>query len=291
MIAVDGCGSDAPVAAARTASDALAVVEQARRRRPAAAVAIHLANRQGLGAARVRHLCEVGRPGQTLVSSAAAAALGDTTELHDLGVHRLRDLLPPERVFALGEPGEAPLRSLDATPNNLPTYLTSFVGRQAELAELLGQLSHARLLTIIGPGGSGKTRLAARAAAREADRHRDGVWWVELGELADPGEVARAVAAALGVLVDPAHGTVALLRAQLAQRRVLLCLDNCEHVLGAVAEVAGAILTGCPDVVMLATSREPLGHTGELVWGLPPLERADARALFVERAAQVQPGL
>lgn len=292
FVAADAMVSGAPATAVATATatDALAGVERVRCERPAAVVAVHVADREGPGAARVRHLCEIGRPGQTLMSAAAAAALGDAAELHDLGVHRLHDLSPPERVFALGAPGEAPLRSLAATPNNLPTYLTSFIGRGAELADVQGLLSHARLLTITGPGGSGKTRLAARVAAGEVDRRPDGVWWVELGQVADPGEVAQAVAAALGVLVDPAQGTVALLQAQLAERRVLLCLDNCEHVLDAVAEVAGAIVAGCPEVVIIATGREPLGLTGELVWRLPPLSSADARALFVERAAQVQPG-
>ena len=254
-------------------------------------VAVHVADREGPGAARARRLCEIGLPGQTLVSAAAAAALAGEGPLHDLGVHRLRDLSLPERVFALGAPGDAPLRSLDATPNNLPSRPTSFVGREAELAELHDRLAQVRLLTITGPGGSGKTRLAAQLAADDVDRRPDGVWWVELGDVADPGEVAQAVAAALGVLVDPAQGTVALLRAQLATRRLLLCLDSCEHVLDAAADVAGALFAGCPEVAIVATSREPLGLTGELVWRLPPLPTAEAHALFVERAAHVQPDL
>ena len=292
FVADDAMASAASATAVATATGALAVVERVRGERPAAAIAVHVADRERAGAACVRALCEIGRPGQTLVTSAAAAALvGAAVELHDLGVHRLRDLSPPQRVFALGAPGDAPLRSLDATPNNLPTYLTSFVGRGAEFADLERRLSQARLLTITGPGGSGKSRLAARVAASEVERHPDGVWWVELGQLGNPGELARAVAASLNVLVDPAHGTVALLRAQLAERRLLLCLDNCEHVLDGVAEVAGALVAGCPEVVIIATGREPLGLAGELVWRLPPLSRADARALFLERAAQVQPGL
>jgi predicted ATPase/DNA-binding CsgD family transcriptional regulator len=277
--------------AATGATDGLSAAEAIRRKRPDAALAVDVAGREGTGAARARRLSEIGRPGQTLVSAAAAAALADSVPLHDLGVHRLRDLSLPERVFAVGPPGEAPLRSLDATPNNLQSRATSFVGRDAELAELRGRLTHARLLTITGPGGSGKTRLAAQLAAGEVDRRPDGVWWVELGDVADPGQVAQTVAAELGVLVDPAQGTVALLRAQLASRRLLVCLDNCEHVLAAAADVAGALFAGCPEITVVATSREPLGLTGELVWRVPPLPTAEARALFVARAAHVQPGL
>ena len=286
--------SDGEAAAFATAAEALAATEALRRAQPDAVIAVHVADRERPGAARARRLRDVGRPGQTLVSAAAAAALpagAGAVALHDLGLHRLRDLSPPERVFALGAPGDEPLRSLDATPNNLPSHPTTFVGRDAELAELHDRLAQARLITITGPGGSGKTRLAAQLAADEASRRPDGAWWVELGDIADPGQVAESVAAALGVLVDPAQGTVALLRAQLASRRLLLCLDNCEHVLAAVADVAGALFAGCPEVAIVATSREPLGLTGELVWRLPPLPAREAHALFVERAEHVQPDL
>ena len=282
---------DGEPAAFASAGEALAAAEAVRRARPDVVIAVHVADRAGPGAARARRLREIGRPGQTLVSAVAAAALPAGAPLHDLGIHRLRDLSLPERVFALGAPGDQPLRSLDATPNNLPSRATTFVGREAELADLHGRLAQARLLTITGPGGSGKTRLAAQLAADEAGRRPDGAWWVELGDVADPGQVAQAVAAALGVLVDPAQGTVALLRAQLSSRRLLLCLDNCEHVLDAAADVAGALFAGCPEVAIVATSREPLGLTGELVWRLPPLPAREAHALFVERAAHVQPGL
>ena len=252
----------------------------------------------GPGVARCRRLREIAHPGQTLVSAAAATAAGDRVPagaaLDDLGVHRLRDLSPPGRVFALRDADDArdapPLRSLDASPNNLPSRATTFVGREAELAELHARLAATRLLTVAGPGGSGKTRLVAQLAAEQAGRWPDGVWWVELGELVEPGQVAAAVAGALGVLVDPARGVVDSLRAQLAGRRLLLCLDNCEHVLDAAAAVAGA-LRDCPDVSLLATSREPLDLADEAVWRLSPLPPRESRALFLERAAQVQPDL
>jgi AAA ATPase domain len=220
--------SDGEPAAFATAAEALAATEALRRAQPDAVIAIHVADREGPGAARARRLREIGRRGQTLVSAAAAALpAAEGLPLHDLGIHRLRDLSLPERVFALGTPGDEPLNSLDATPNNLPSRPTTFVGREAELADLHDRLAQARLITIIGPGGSGKTRLAAQLAADEAGPRPDGAWWVELGDVADPGQVAQAVAAALGVLVDPAQGTVEQLRAQLASRRLLLCLDNC----------------------------------------------------------------
>src|SRR3954452_12587216 len=163
FVAADG----GPAGTATTGADALASVDALRRAHPQAVIAVHLADREATGTARARRLCEIGRPGQTLVSAAAAAALPPGAALHDLGVHRLRDLSLPERVFALGEPGAAPLRSLDAAPNNLPSGATGFVGREAELDELHGRLAYTRLLTIIGPGGSGKTRLAAQLAAED----------------------------------------------------------------------------------------------------------------------------
>jgi predicted ATPase/DNA-binding CsgD family transcriptional regulator len=178
-----------------------------------------------------------------------------------------------------------------ATASNLPSHPTSFIGREPELAELRARLREARLLTITGPGGSGKTRMAGRLAGGEAERRPDGAWWVELGDVADSARVATEVARALGVLVDPAQGTVASLTAQLAGRSLLLCLDNCEHVIDAAAGVAGALVAGCPGVTIVATSREPLRLAAETVWRIPPLRADDARALFAERAARVRSGL
>ena len=274
----------ADVIAFPSAAEALAAAEAARATDPAARLAVHT-GLAGAGAARARRLFDVANPGQTLVSEVAATAAPEVA-LHDLGVHRLRDLSPPQRVFALGE--TTPPRSLDATPNNLPSRQTSFVGREAELAELQLLVAGTRLLTIAGPGGGGKTRLMGRLAAEQAARWPDGAWWVELGTLADPRQVAGAVATAAGVLVDPARGVADSLRAQLARRRLVLCLDNCEHVLDAVAEVA-ACLQACPEVTILATSREPLGLAGETVWRLSPLPPDEARALFLERAGRVEP--
>jgi predicted ATPase/DNA-binding CsgD family transcriptional regulator len=251
---------------------------------------------RGPGASRCRRLREIARPGQVLVSAAAATAAGTPplgATLHDVGVHRLHDLSPPLRVLALldgGEPAQPPL-SLDAHPNNLPTRPTTFVGREAELAELHARLPSARLLTIVGPGGSGKTRLAAQLAAEQVGRWRDGVWWVGLEELAEDAQVGGAVARALDVLVDPSREAADSLRAQLATRRLLLCLDNCEHVLDAAAQLADGLFRDCPEVTVIATSREPLGLTGETVWRLEPMAAPEARALFLERAVHAAPNL
>jgi predicted ATPase/DNA-binding CsgD family transcriptional regulator len=241
-------------------------------------------------------LCDIANGGQTLLSSAAASAadaLPPGLSLVDLGLHRLRDQSSPERVFELRRPGcagdPAPLRSLDTFPNNLPVQLTSFVGRERELAVLRALLAGERLLTITGAGGSGKTRLAAQVAAEQAGRWRDGVVWVELAPLSNPLSVPELVASAAGVLVEPAVGPLRSLLAQLHGRQLLLCLDNCEHVLAAAAEVADALQRGCPEVGVLATSREPLGLAAEAVWSAPALSEEEALWLFVERGSRVRP--
>ena len=199
----------------------------------------------GPGVSRCRRLREIGWPGQTLVSAAVVSAAGAPpgAALRDLGLHRLADLSPPLRVFELsdGDDGAtaAPLRSLDAYPNNLASRRTAFIGREAELADLHLRLAGTRLLTIVGPAGSGKTSLAAQVAARDVGRRPDGVWWVGLEDLVDGAQVAVEVAEALGVLVEPARRAVQSLLAQLARKRLLLCLDSCEHLLGGSRRVDG----------------------------------------------------
>jgi predicted ATPase/DNA-binding CsgD family transcriptional regulator len=196
-------------------------------------------------------------------------------------------------VFALpdGVPAAEPVppRSLDRVPNNLPVQLTGFVGRLAERGAVHALLRDDRMVTLTGVGGSGKTRLAGQVAADLAERWPDGVWWVELGTVTDVADVAEVVASAAGVLVEPVGGPLGSLTVQLRDRRLLLCLDNCEHVLEGAAELAAAVLRACPEVTLLTTSREPLGVPGEAVWRVPPLAEDDALALFVERAGAVRP--
>lgn len=183
-----------------------------------------------------------------------------------------------------------------AIPNNLPDPLTEFVGRARERAELAEELPRARVLTLTGPGGCGKSRLAARVAADQEARFPDGARWVELAGVSDAAAVGLAIARALGVRPGPGQDGVAAAVSRLAARRCLVVLDNCEHVLDAAAHAARALATGCPDVVVLATSREPLHIAGETEWRVPPMTLpepdgsapSDAVDLFVTRARRVR---
>lgn len=181
---------------------------------------------------------------------------------------------------------DADYSEASASVADVPTPLTAFIGRDDELATVSGLLSIRRLITLTGPGGAGKTRLAAEVAHRRAADFPDGVFWVDLTLLSDDESVAEAAAAAVGA---PPLGTrLRSLRDQLAARRALLCLDNAEHVLAGVADLVEVVLRSCPDVVVLVTSREPLSLPGETVLLVPPLKDADAVDLFVDRARSVQ---
>jgi predicted ATPase/DNA-binding CsgD family transcriptional regulator len=190
------------------------------------------------------------------------------------------------------------------TPHNLPVALTSFVGRERERGELRRALADTRLLTLTGAGGCGKTRLALRVASEVLDLFPDGVWWVELAPVADEELVGAALAEALGVRPLPGVTELQAACAYLSSRRALVMLDNCEHLLGACAETAEALLVSARDVVVMATSRAPLGVGGETAWRVPSLSLpavgaegsaeslpgSDAVSLFVERARKVRPG-
>src|SRR4051812_9142948 len=186
---------------------------------------------------------------------------------------------------------------------NLPLELTSFVGRRQGLGDLKRAMGSARLLTLTGTGGVGKTKLALRAGRESARQYPDGVWFVELAPVQDPELVPQAVFTALGLQDHSSNWAVSTLCAYLADRRPLLILDNCEHVHDSAAVLAGTLLRACPEVRILATSRQALGVTGEVVVDVPTLAlpddgdgspeallRSDAVALFVERASAVQHG-
>jgi len=253
----------------------------------------------------------VAHGGQVLLSSTTGELVADHlplgTALVNLGMHRLRDLGRAERVFALGHPdlpgGTAPPRSLDQLPNNLPVQLTSFVGRGRELAELDELLAPTRMLTLTGAGGCGKTRLALQLAADVLDRYPDGIWWLELAPQSDPLLIESALATTVGVRPLPGQTPLDAVVLQLTAHRALVLLDNCEHVLEPCGRLVEALLRGCPEVTVVATSREPLGVGGETTWRVPslslPPERApgaaqslghsDAARLFLERAVKVRP--
>jgi predicted ATPase/class 3 adenylate cyclase len=264
----------------------------------------------GLDVHRAARVGALGYGGQILLSETAAALVRDRlppgAALADLGLHRLKDLGRPEEIFQLGARGLQdefpPLRSLGnpALPNNLPTQLATFIGRERELADVRALAETSRLVTLTGAGGSGKTRLSLQVAAELLDGAGDGVWLVELAPVAEEDEVAPSIAAALTIVGQPGRPILETLADTLAPQNVLIVLDNCEHLIGACAKAADAILRRCPRVHVIATSREPLGIGGEVIYRVPSLSlpgpdgdsapgsatpgASDAVALLVQRA-------
>ncbi len=266
----------------------------------------------GAAVNRCARLRAAAHGGQVLLSQATADRVRPTLpaamNLRDLGLHRLKDLQQPEHLFQLLHPNLPadfpPLRSLEAFAHNLPRQLTSFVGREKEMAEVQRLLSTTALLTLTGAGGCGKTRLALQVAADLLEEYPDGVWLVELAPLADPALVPQTVASVLGVREEPGRPLTATLTDYLRLKQALLVLDNCEHLLAACAAVAEALLKTCPNLRILATSREGLGIFGETAYpvrslacpdprDLPPIERLrqyEAVHLFIDRAVAAAPG-
>ena len=192
------------------------------------------------------------------------------------------------QVTASGERRGGPTRA-DSRAGRPPIFLSSFVGRQSELAEIVALIGHQRLLTIAGPGGCGKTRLAREALVAITGHWADGVHWVDLAPVTDPSRVGDVAAAAVDVLVDPARGAQNALTRELRDRDLVLCLDGCEHLVDACAQLVETVLSACPGITVLATSREPLELPGETVWRVPPMKEAEAMDLFAERARGVRP--
>ncbi|MDM0072156.1 adenylate/guanylate cyclase domain-containing protein [Variovorax sp. J31P207] len=258
---------------------------------------------------RASRICDAGHGGQTVLSQAAAelvrTSLSGGVALKDLGEHQLNGLGRPQRLFQLSAPGLAAdfprLRSLDAA-TNLPVERTSFVGREQEIADVRAELDEHRLVTLTGIGGAGKTRLALRVGALELGNFPDGVFFVDLAPVTDLDLVAQTVAAACGLSLGDSPGGdtrafVDRLTMTLAPRRCLLLIDNCEHLLSAVAELVDQLMARCPRVELLATSREALGIEGEQMMQVPSLAVpdefasglvTDAMRLFADRARAVQ---
>jgi len=262
----------------------------------------------GLDVHRAARIAAVAYGGQILVSAATAALLRDSlpvgASLRDLGLHRLKDLGRPEQLFQLEAEGLSPdfppLRSLENPKllHNLPAQVSSFIGRDAELAEVRRLVITSRLVTLTGAGGVGKSRLGLQAAAGLLDGSAGGVWFADLAALQDPDLVAPTVAHVLGISEDPGRPLTDTLVDAVGERSLLLLLDNCEHVLDAAAKLADALLRNCPNITLLATSREPLRIDGERIHWVPSLAtpadgddmgaiaHSEAARLFTDRAAQ-----
>lgn len=260
---------------------------------------------------RVARLRAAAHGGQSLVSQATAElvrdALPEGAQLRDLGVHRLKDLQTPERIYQLTYPDLPsdfpPLLSLDQLPNNLPHQLTSFVGREQEAEDIRQLVLSTRLVTLTGVGGCGKTRLAVQVAADLLEAFPDGVWLVDLATVTDPALVPQATATVLELPEEPGKALRDTLTDHLHSRTLLLLLDNCEHLLSTVAPFTHHLLQSCPKLRILATGREALGVPGETAWRVPSmalpdpgasptveeLARFEAVRLFMERVTAIQP--
>src|SRR6476646_1207633 len=249
---------------------------------------------------RTARLRDLAHGGQTVLSGATEDMVVDRLPagawLTDLGTHPLRDLPRPERVVQLCHPDLRnefpPLRAPKSIgAHGLPVQLTTFVGREAQISEVRKLMAGNRLVTLTGAGGAGKTRLAVEIAARIAPEFRDGVWYVDLAPITYPAVVRVTVARALGLPDQPGRSTMDTLLRFVADRQLLILLDNCEHLLDASAELVVALLAGAPGLIVLATSREPIGVTGEATWRVPSLSVADlAIELFADRARLAQAG-
>ncbi len=239
---------------------------------------------------RAARVMDAGHGGQVLVSSATVGLVRDL-ELVDLGEHRLKGLETVEQILQVGA-GEFPvLRTLRPVVGNLPVELSTFVGRMDELKSLVEELEAHRLVTLIGVGGTGKTRLSIEAAGTVAESFPDGCWMVELAVVAVAEAVPFAFCSGLGITAPSDGDVIGHLIARLRDKRLLIVLDNCEHLLAASADAVEHIIASCPGVVVLVTSREPLMIRGERLVPVPSLLPEEAERLFLERARDEAPDL
>ena len=259
----------------------------------------------------LQRLMSAGHGGQILISNVTEnllrGQLPEHLSLRDMGEHKFKDVPYPVRVFQVLAPHlqqEFPaLRARDAFPNNLPSQLTSFVGRGQQIREIKRAMSAHRLVTLTGVGGTGKTRLSLQVASGLLDQFPDGVWLIDLAGLTDTAFIPQTILSSLRVPEQPGLTILQLLEDYLRERRVLLVMDNCEHLIQGCARIVNTLLSKCPSLHVLATSREPLGVGGELIRPIPSLSLPDPKRppvieqlsqcesvrLFIERASLVQP--
>jgi predicted ATPase len=244
----------------------------------------------GMDVHRAARIMAAGHGGQVLVSEATRGLLGEGVALRDLGEHRLKDLSGPQRLYQLGAGEFPPLKTLHQT--TLPVQPTPLVGRERELGELLALLRRddVRLVTLTGAGGSGKSRLALQVAAAALDDYPDGVWFVPLATLTDPRAVVPAIAQSFGLREGGGRTFDDVLSEYLRQRRLLLVLDNLEQLVPGVAQPLAGLVAEAPRVDLVTSSREPLHIAAEHEYPVPPLDPAEAKALFAERARAAAPG-
>ena len=300
---------DSFVAAFARASDAVAAALKLQRA-PLAPISLRIGvhtgevqlrdegNYMGPTINRTARLRNLAHGGQTVLSGTTEAIVIDALPadawLTDLGTHELRGVARPERVVQLCHPDLRndfpPLNTAKSVATQyLPRQFTSFIGRGPQLIEVGKLLAHNRLVTLTGAGGSGKTRLGVELANQVAGDYAEGVWYVDLAPITDPAMVPVAVARALGLPDQPGHSTMDTLLRFVRDRKLLVVLDNCEHLLDACAELVVALLGGALEFTLLATSREPIGAPGEATWRVPSLSVADeAIELFADRARLAQ---
>jgi predicted ATPase/class 3 adenylate cyclase/DNA-binding XRE family transcriptional regulator len=260
---------------------------------------------------RVARILDAANGGQVLLSLVTKELLEDSlpayTDLHDMGEYHLKDLARPEHLFQLniaGLPSDfPPLNTLDLHHHNLPVQLTSFIGREKEIAELIHLLEKARMVTLVGPGGTGKTRLALQIGAELLEHFQNGVWLVDLAPISDATFIIQTAMAVFGITTERDRPAMATFKDYLRAKSLLLILDNCEHMVEECAHFAESVLQSAPTVKILATSRQALGIRGEQVYSVPSLSTPNSKQLttseeltkfesvrlFIERATLVSP--
>ena len=219
--------------------------------------------------------------------------MAEKSQFMDMGEHYLKSILRPIRLYQLNAPDLPshfpPLKTLNYSPHNLPEQLTSFVGREKEIAEIKNLLNSARLVTLTGSGGTGKTRLSQEVGAQELIDFPHGVWLIELASLTDPAQIIPAIAQVFGLQEHPFGPLESLVMDYLREKKILLILDNCEHLIEACARLADDLLHQCAGLKILASSREALGIAGEVAYHTPSLADSESTRLFIDRARAVNP--